>query len=109
GAGGDPGTQLAGALTQAVLDVAGGPAIARPDAVEPLDPALPEPPVQFFAVEVVVGGVAFAEQQPVAAMADGDPRLEQRAQAGQAGAVADQQQRAIVGRWMEAGVAAQAQ
>ena len=42
-------------------------------------------------------------------MTGGDARLQQRAQAGQAGAVADQDQRAVVVGRMEGGIAAHAQ
>ena len=52
---------------------------------------------------------ALAEQQPVVACAGGDARLQVGAQAGDAGAVADQYQRPVGGRRMEAGIGAQAQ
>jgi peptidoglycan/xylan/chitin deacetylase (PgdA/CDA1 family) len=57
-------------------------------------------------MEPVVFRAALAEHQPVAVVAGGDPRLEQGAQPGQAGPVADQQHRAVVGRDAEARIGA---
>ncbi|MNY53232.1 hypothetical protein D3C86_1889700 [compost metagenome] len=57
----------------------------------------------------VVGGVAFAEQQPVALFSLGDAGLEQAAQPGEAGAVTQQNHRRARLRQMKATVAAYAQ
>ncbi len=59
-------------------------------------------------MEVVRGG-ALTEQQPGAARATPGTFVQMRAQAGDAGAVADQQQRHIGGHAMEIVVAAQTQ
>src|SRR5690606_38135084 len=104
-----PGPHPGRAFAQAVLHVAAGAAVARPDTVQALELAGRVPGLEFPAVEGVHGGIALAEDQPVAVVAGGDARLEQGAQAGQPGAVADQQQRSPVGGRMEAGIAADAQ
>ncbi|KAG1433085.1 hypothetical protein G6F57_022431 [Rhizopus arrhizus] len=54
-------------------------------------------------------GVAFAEDQPVAPVTCGAPRLDQGPQTGQPGAVAHQDHRASVVRRMEIAVGAHAQ
>ena len=65
--------------------------------------------MQFVLAQVVVGDIALAKQQPVALLAVGNTRLEQAAQARQAGAVAQQNQRHRRVGQMEAAVAPQAQ
>ena len=65
-----------------------------------------QPALQFVAAIEVMGRVALAEQQPVAPVTGGDPRLEQAAQAGQAAAIADQDQRALILGRMEGAVTA---
>ncbi|MNV87509.1 hypothetical protein D3C71_1816330 [compost metagenome] len=52
-----------------------------------------------------MGAITFAEQQPVAGLALGNPRLEQAAQAGQARAVTQQNHRHRGGGQMKATVA----
>src|SRR5687768_9064682 len=77
---------------QQVLYVDPGGLVAREREVRMRKGALRLPGLQLLPVVEVVRATAFAEQQPVAVVPGGDARLEQRAQPGQTGAVADQHQ-----------------
>src|SRR5690606_20597045 len=64
--------------------------VATEDGIQARDPAVALPGAQVVAEEEIMRGGAFAEQQPVAALAGADPLAQVRAQASDAGAVADQ-------------------
>jgi hypothetical protein len=72
------------------------------------DEAVTLPLLDFRAMEIIAGGVAFAEQQPVAALAGGDACFDYGAQPGEPSAVADEQQRLCVGGRMKVRVATDA-
>lgn len=94
---------------QGVLDVTMRLAtVAGIDAVQSFDPAVALPVFDFIAIERVVGCVAFAEQQPVVARTGGDARAQVRTQAGDPGAIADQQHWLRGGGRVEAGIGAHA-
>src|SRR5690606_34500995 len=81
----------------------------REHGIQALQLALREPALDLGAVEPIMLGLALAEYQPVAVMAGRNARLEQRAQTGKAGTVADQQQWTAVGGRVEVRVRTQAQ
>src|SRR5690606_6957920 len=64
-----PGAHLGRAFAQAVLHMAAGAAVTRPDAVQAFELAGRLPGFEFLAVESVHGGIALAEEQPVAVVA----------------------------------------
>src|SRR5690606_24102838 len=79
---------------QAVLHILAALAVAREDDVGAFQYTCGLPLRDLVAVEEIVFGVSLAEDQPVAAwLTARGARLQVAAQAGQAGAVADQDQR----------------
>src|SRR5690606_11998357 len=109
GAGPYPRGHVGRGIGKRMLHVAPCRRIAREHGVQALQPALREPSLDLGAVEPVMLGLALAEHEPVAVMAGRDARLGQGAQAGKAGAVADQKQWPSVGGRVEVRVRAQAQ
>ena len=83
--------------------------VAGKGQVQALESAIAEPAQDVIALVEVAVAVALAEQQPAARVAAGLTLGEVRAQAGDAGAVADQHHRRGGRRAVEAGVGADAQ
>jgi len=61
-----PAAQVVGRVPQDLLHIALLRLVTRERQVQPLQQAAVEPMLQFVSKEEVVGGVAFAEQQPAA-------------------------------------------
>ena len=105
----DPALERFSLLQQHILHIHLVGLIPRKCQVQACQVAVVQPALQLVAAQQVMRPVTFAEQQPVALLASIHPRAEQAAQAGQAGAIADQYQRCSRFRQVEAAVASQTQ
>src|SRR5690606_36349720 len=105
---GQPAPQVGGSGLQSMLHVDALGLVTRKGQVKSFDAAAVLPAGNLLGIVEITIGIALAEDQPVAEPAFGDALAEHGTQAGDSGAVADEDDRHMGIRRMEGGVGAHA-